>query len=936
MTQRANLHQLQRTSIAHSTFYEQYTQLEKNSAHQREPVRSAGDLPMTGNRDGSQCLVLDEGTVYYWNDGLQKWQSVLGKAYEISSNMRRFKRKYIAEEGQTVFHLDFIYEVGADALDVYVQGMLQDVTQDYEETDDRTITFRNPLPKDIIVTVATPMVIEGTYGVREIEKRLKELEHNNYQMIMSQYYSGKPVEVRGILFDGFLDTKYIDFMMTSLNMKYDNILKTMRLDGESIVMLYETFDNNTLIDPTSEVLLKNSEITLPIETIYKEVFKDDFSTRRYINEEMTNAYHDLEKQLITTVDTFAGANHYYKGDFMGTTGKADQVGFSSSVSVGAVYYNSSNWDFTQTSTRNVSPYVPYSVVPTSSYMWAASDEHMVGRNKFPYNYNSYLSQANNYRNALINPYAGSSSTYVYRSLPLANSFDGARYKSMMVYVKSADTIYALYQYGEGSDKYYQKLIYGQMQSSTTIADMSSMSVPANRPPTIFGSDKTAYTESIDYIYQIAATEKEVLLRTKDKVYFLDVATNAIVKTLDWSMSDVKPAIYNNQSQQFAADARYLYFPAYLSVNGVSGYYLEVFDINTGVFVNRILVSQTSQTYLITAMHFDFYTSRLILGQRYENKYALNSKDVNTYTVGSSYLTFIVFDTPNVNERIVQSKPITTNLPVINYRLRAIQQLNDGLITYYIRIGGGAWIKIDKDKENTYVNPNGAKETTLELRAVLRTTSKSTTSPILTDWTLEVMPFKTTGIYKSITKQMSLKDGTGGRLSTTESIPVTSSLQWSLQVQKDMPEITFSSSKEFTIPDNVFEGNVTLFARLGTNNVLMSPVVQDAQLQLYKVNAGILESTIFEQTDDVKNVTMWVTSGSSNDYYKAHLSRDGGKTWELGKRVNAVKGSDGNVETEWKFDMKIDTSEKRKVKIKLEMNGVTEIHQYGAVISPSKE
>lgn len=936
MTQRANLHQLQRTSIGHSTFYEQYTQLEKNSAHQREPVRSAGDLPMTGNRDGSQCLVLDEGTVYYWNNNLQKWQSVLGKAYEVSSNMRRFKKKYIAEEGQTVFHLDFVYEVGADALDVYVQGMLQDVNQDYEETDDRTITFRNPLPKDIIVTVATPMVIEGTYGVREIEKRLKELEHNNYQMIMSQYYSGKPVEVRGIIFDGFIDTKYIDFMTTSLNMKYDNILKTMRLDGDSIVMLYETFDNNTLIDPTSEVSLKNSEITLPIDSIYKEVFKDDFSTRRYINEEMTNAYHDLEKQLITTVDTFAGANHYYKGDFMSTTGKADCVGFTGSQSVYGVYYGSTSWDFTRTSTRNGYPYNVFSIIPNSTYMFAASEEHVFSRSKFPYSTSDYLMGENNYRNALVNPYAGSSATYEYRSLPLSSEFDGARYKSMMVYVKSADAIYALYQYAEGSDKYYQKLITGKFRYSYALNEMVAVALPANRPPNIFGSDKTAYTQSTDYIYQIAATEKEVLLRTKDKVHFLDVATNSIVKTLDWSTSEKKPAISNYSSQQFAADARYLYFPAYQVINGVTGYYVEVFDINTGEFVNRILVSQGTQNNLTTAMHFDFHTSRLILGQNQNSKYALNGKEVNGYAVGTSYLAFVVFDTPNVNERIVQSKPITTNLPVINYRLRATQTLNDGLITYYIRIGGGAWIKIDKDKENTYVNPNGAKETTLELRAVLRTTSKSTTSPLLLDWTLEVMPFKTTGIYKSKTKQMSLKDGTGGRLLTTESIPVTSSLQWSLQVQKDMPEITFSSSKEFTIPDNVFEGNVTLFARLGTNNVLMSPVVQDAQLQLYKVNAGVLESTIFEQTDDVKNVTMWVTSGSSNDYYKAHLSRDGGKIWELGKRVNAVKGNDGNVETEWKFDMKTDTSEKRKIKIKLEMNGVTEIHQYGAVISPTKE
>ena len=64
MTQRASLHQIKRTDINRESFHEQYTMLEKNSAHQREPVQSAGDLPMLGNIPGTQCLVLDENTIY--------------------------------------------------------------------------------------------------------------------------------------------------------------------------------------------------------------------------------------------------------------------------------------------------------------------------------------------------------------------------------------------------------------------------------------------------------------------------------------------------------------------------------------------------------------------------------------------------------------------------------------------------------------------------------------------------------------------------------------------------------------------------------------------------------------------------------------------------------------------------------------------------------
>uniref|UniRef100_UPI003B982713 hypothetical protein n=1 Tax=Klebsiella pneumoniae TaxID=573 RepID=UPI003B982713 len=59
----------------------------------------------------------------------------------------------------------------------------------------------------------------------------------------------------------------------------------------------------------------------------------------------------------------------------------------------------------------------------------------------------------------------------------------------------------------------------------------------------------------------------------------------------------------------------------------------------------------------------------------------------------------------------------------------------------------------------------------------------------------------------------------------------------------------------------------------------------------------------------------------------------GKIWEPGKRNNVVKNNDGKVEVEWLLPFKLDSEERRKLKLKFEMDGVTEIYQYGAVISP---
>ena len=933
MTQRAGLHQIKRTDINRKSFLEQYTQLEKNSAHQREPVQSAGDLPMMGNLPGSLCLVLDENTMYSWDQGLQNWKPVLGRSFEIKSNMRRSKRKYVATEGQTIFPLDFMYQTGEDALDVYVQGMLQDVNQDYEETDERTITFRSPLPKDVIVTVATPMVVEGTYTVTAIEKRLKELEHNSYQLMMGQYYTGKPVDVRGLVFDGFINTNYIDFTKTSLNMKYDGILRTMQMNGEMMTNFYETFDNNKEIDISSTTLLSNSEITLPIKTVFESVFSDDFSTRDKIDEKNTDAYHDIERQYITTVDTLAGANHYYKGDFMNTTGDVDRSGWAGGLGV----YGSD-------SSQRLVPgdghteFEVRSVFPMRDKIGVTTNRISLYMNKFPYDsdYTGYMYAAGQYRSNWITDsnvnlsldYYNGKYWYAY---PFFLNKEGPRFNDTMVYVKSTDRIYSLYQYHEGSNKYYQRLCMAPARQDVS---WSWQNRPKGLPSTLMGDETTDYSKSIDYIDQVAATEQHILIRSKDKVYFIDSAMHEVVKVLDWSNATRKPSLYNQYSKQFAADAKYLYFPLVTTRDSKKGYFVEVFDRETGEFVQELTVSmESSVQYMTTAMHYDFHENRMILGMTRNYWITPVGKSVNSYSVDLKRAGFISFQPPNKDERYVQSKTFKTNLPVFNYKLIPDEQLNSGLIDYYIRIDSSVWNKITPNTEYVFTNPNGAKEVDVQLRAVLRITNKSLTSPILTGWVLQAKPFEPIAVYQSKVKNMSLTDIVGGRLVSTQSTGIQSSLQWSISYGKDTPSVIITQAGEFALPAGMDEGDISIRAEMGTSDKLISPVVKDVQIQLYKVAEGVLESMVFEQLEDIKDATMWVTTGSSHEYYRVYASRDGGKIWEPGKRNNVVKNNDGKVEVEWLLPFKLDSEERRKLKLKFEMDGVTEIYQYGAVISP---
>lgn len=923
MTQRAGLHQIKRTDINRKSFLEQYTQLEKNSAHQREPVQSAGDLPVIGNIPGSQCLVLDENTMYSWDQHLQNWKPVLGRSYEVSSNMHRYKRKYIATEGQQVFQFDFYYTVGENALDVYVQGMLQDVNQDYEETDERTITFREALPKDVIVTVATPMVIEGTYGVRAIEKRLKELEHNNYQLMMNQYYSGKPVDVKGLVFDGFINTNNIDFSKTSTNLVYDNLLQSMKLTGEMLTNFYETFDTLTEVDPTSTILVSNSEMTLPISETLVKVFADDFSSKDYIDEDFTNAYYDVEKQQYTTVDSYAGADHYYKGDFMSTTSSVDLVSWNTRhVSGRTQYYESTSNLSWRTVTDRTSL---YSIAALQRHMVIANDLALIQKGYWPYD---------SMNGIMTGPYAwiwdNSSSDRSwgsnYYSRQIFPSGKGDAMRTMMVGIHSRQRLYFLYQEDRGSGKYEQTL-YSADGNLSTLSLLIESGI-TGLPSTMLTSESTVFID------QIGSTKDHLLLRAKDVIYFIDMKTRTVVKTLDWSNAAVKPTIYNASAKQFTADGRYLYFPAMKTVGGKRSYYIEVFRLDDGSYVQDIHITPTNYN-LCSAIAFDHTNHKLILGTYggSEYKYTPVGKASSVYDYVANYQGMIVFEAPNVNERYVQSKKIYTNLPTITYKLDVDQQLNSGLIEYYISIGTDVWTKIEAGKEYTWKNPNGAKTVAIQLRAMLRTTNASTTSPTLTGWSLSMKAFHKEGLYQSKVKNIPYKEIVGGRIRVSQQQPEETSLQWTIQLANDKPETTIPSSGEFTLPEGLEDSDTIMRARLGTNNPLLSPVVQDMEVQLHKTSEGALESITFEQLEDINDVTMWVTTSTSHEHYRVYASRDGGKIWEPGKRNNVVKNNDGKVEVEWLLPFKLDSEERRKLKLKFEMDGVTEIYQYGAVISP---
>ena len=56
-----------------------------------------------------------------------------------------------AVSGQTVFTVPFTYSVGANTLDVYINGVRQILTSSYTETTTTTVTFTEGVPFNAVV-----------------------------------------------------------------------------------------------------------------------------------------------------------------------------------------------------------------------------------------------------------------------------------------------------------------------------------------------------------------------------------------------------------------------------------------------------------------------------------------------------------------------------------------------------------------------------------------------------------------------------------------------------------------------------------------------------------------------------------------------------------------------------------------------------------------
>jgi hypothetical protein len=933
MAQRPRLSQLKRTDVNFRTFKEQYESLEGNTEHQRYPVRTKGDLPMTGNVDGSQCFVIEEGVLYFWSENLQNWQSVLGKAFEIPDQVfKRKKRKFVAEEGQTIFLMDFQYNPGVDELDVYIQGILQDVDTDYYETDDRTIEFTSPLKAGMQVTVATPMIVRETLSHEEITKRLVQAEQRYYQLMMNQYYSGKPVDAKGMVFDGFLNTDYIDYAATTLNVRYDNISKSMSLETSVIRKVVESFDGTTGVDPSSTILVSNSEMTLAVSTLYTEAFADDFSTSEYIDWELTNAYHDIEKELITTVATYSGGDHYYQGDFMTTTDKVDRVGFSQSITRQHAYYR---YDANQKYYEELQDKeLCYSILPMGNMTAVINEMAGVYRSEWPYSGDGFM-----YRGGDVNAYRSdgytnslhqSGSQYILQRYGMFANNNGQYFRSNLAYVSGWNRVVSLEQYTEAAGRYYQRLYYATGQQYNI--SWTAYSRPTDLPVELFGSASKTFTDSLLKIDQIGSTKNELLLRVGDKLFFLDSSLK-LIKTLDWTDADRKPSNYNRVAAQMTADARYLYFPARLNRNGQWGYYLEVFDQEDGRFVNEILVTRDySGDPATTAMGFDWKYNRLILGQQGNYWYNLYGKSYTNNYTQTSYAGFIHFQAPDLNERAVYSERITTNLPVVKHQLTVDETLNQGEILYYIRFNDEAWTRIYPDVTRSWVNANGAKESTIQLRAVLRSSLNASVSPELTEWKLNVCQFLDQGAFHSTEQLLSLSGAIGGQIISNQDIPQETSLNWSIQLDQSEEPITVGTDGAFDTNDIIDDAYVTTHAVLGTNNTLISPVVRDYKVHFHQVDAGVLVTEAVQQLEDIHKVSMWVTTGGASDYYDVELSRDGGVTWVEATKANATTLQNGNVETLWETVFEGAETSLRSFKIKFTLNSAVSIYQYGAMLN----
>ena len=98
----------------------------------REPVETSNELPLTGNLDADTRLVKSENVIYRWNESLAEWQPVTSIQWQ---------ERFELYSGQTVINLTHSYEVGADDILVFLNGILGTVNQDYVETSPNSITL---------------------------------------------------------------------------------------------------------------------------------------------------------------------------------------------------------------------------------------------------------------------------------------------------------------------------------------------------------------------------------------------------------------------------------------------------------------------------------------------------------------------------------------------------------------------------------------------------------------------------------------------------------------------------------------------------------------------------------------------------------------------------------------------------------------------------
>lgn len=923
MAQRPRLSQLKRNDVNFKTFKEQFESLEGNTGHFRPPVRTKGELPFDGNINGAQCLVVDEGVVYYWDDEIQNWQPTLGQVFKMDeASFQRWKKNFKATAGQQEFYTDVLFSYGKHEVDVFVNGILQDIEDDYMEVDNRTIRFNEGLPEGASVTIATPMVIQSNVNIEEYLARLEDIEFNSYQMMMSQYYDGKNFDAKGMTFDGFINTSMVDYSLTTSNIMYDSVKKSMYMFKREDTGIVEHFDETSNIELSeSDVYIRGSEITLPITTAYIEAFKDEFTNQDLVDIAETNASWNREKGIMTNNDTAGGGDSYYKGDFMGETGNVDLVGFSEGISVTYRYWN--GWDYRSAVTSSMC----YGVLPMGSMNAIINSLAMIYRGVWPYNSYSYMyrdGSSNN--NRTDGDYSVRGGSNFAKNIFLENSLE---WRPATTYVRGWNQIVALKQVSESSGRYYQRL--ARASGRTQSLYWSWANRPSGLPNTLFGSQTNTFTQSATYISQIGSTYDMLLIRAGNILYFLD-SNFSVVKTLDWSKATRKPSTYNVVSQQITADKRYLYFPARLLRDGYWGYYLEVFNIEDGSYVNEILVTRdNSGSPGTTAMGFDHDYNRLVLGQQGGYRYTLFGKSKNSISEYSSYAGMLIFEPQDERTREVVSKPFRTNLPYVYYRLAASQALNAGTIDYYIRFGAEAWTKINLNTAYTWTNPEGAAETTVQLRAVLRTTLTASKAPELTSWTLSVRPFTAQAVYRSKPKLINMDGISGGRLEATQNIPNESSLQWYVELDETNDRYIAGTGGAFDFESMTGDAYFVIEANLSTKDFLLSPVVKDVAMQLYRDEEGIMYTETSQQINDIRDISVWVTTSAGNDKYELEISRDNGERWDKAEKRDSILMQNGDIETNWRLRYNEIAQGKRAFKMRFILNGPTEIIQYGARI-----